>query len=86
MIEHSGSEAALVDGCSLLDNHSCMPLRPLDESFLPQLKRYRRANVQVVTLNVGFGEQTSGYDSVPAFAMPGAAAGDRSSIIETWVP
>src|SRR5260221_10144195 len=35
-----------------------MPLRPLDESFLPQLERYRRANVQVVTLNVGFGEQT----------------------------
>jgi membrane dipeptidase len=40
------------------DNHSCMPLRPLDESFLPQLERYRSANVRVVTLNVGFGEQT----------------------------
>ena len=58
MIEHAGSEVALVDGHLFWDNHSCMPLRPLDESFLPQLERYRRANVQVVTLNIGFGEQT----------------------------
>jgi membrane dipeptidase len=58
MIEYAGSEVALVDGHLFWDNHSCMPLRPLDESFLPQLERYRRANVQVVTLNIGFGEQT----------------------------
>lgn len=36
------------------DNHACMPLRPDDESFLPQLERYRRAGVTVVCLNVGF--------------------------------
>lgn len=36
------------------DNHGCMPLRADDESFLPQLQRYRRAGVHVVTLNVGF--------------------------------
>lgn len=36
------------------DNHGCMPLRPLDESFLPQLQRYRAAGVDVVSLNVGF--------------------------------
>lgn len=36
------------------DNHGCMPLRPGDESFLPQLERYRRAGVNAVTLNVGF--------------------------------
>jgi len=36
------------------DNHACMPLRPRDESFLPQLQRYRAAGVDVVSLNVGF--------------------------------
>lgn len=39
------------------DNHGCMPLRPFDESFLPQLQRYKAAGVDVVSLNVGFGEQ-----------------------------
>jgi membrane dipeptidase len=36
------------------DNHGCMPLRPDDEDFLPQLARYRAAGVDVVSLNVGF--------------------------------
>lgn len=36
------------------DNHGCMPLRPDDETFLPQLARYRSAGVDVVSLNVGF--------------------------------
>jgi membrane dipeptidase len=40
------------------DNHACMPLRPLDESFLPQLERCRRSGFTTVTLNVGFGENT----------------------------
>ena len=40
------------------DNHSCMPLRPGDKSFLPQLHRLRDAGVNAVTLNIGFGEQT----------------------------
>jgi len=35
------------------DNHGCMPLRP-DDSFLPQLERYRQAGVTVASLNVGF--------------------------------
>jgi membrane dipeptidase len=39
------------------DNHGCMPLRPNDDSFLPQLSRYRAAGVDAVFLNVGFGEQ-----------------------------
>ncbi len=39
------------------DNHGCMPLRPQDEEFLPQLERYRAAGVDVAFLNVGFGEQ-----------------------------
>lgn len=36
------------------DDHGCMPLRPDDDSFLPQLDRYKRAGVDVVALNVGF--------------------------------
>jgi membrane dipeptidase len=36
------------------DNHGCMPFRPLDNRFLPQLKRYRKAGFRVVGLNVGF--------------------------------
>lgn len=37
------------------DNHGCMPLRT-DETFLPQLRRYREAGVTVVALNVGFAD------------------------------
>jgi membrane dipeptidase len=47
----------LVAGSLVVDAHGCMPLRPLDESFLPQLERYRDARVDAVFLNVGFGEQ-----------------------------
>jgi membrane dipeptidase len=40
-------------GSSLLwDNHACMPLRPTDQSFLPQLARHRAAGASVVMLNV----------------------------------
>jgi membrane dipeptidase len=40
------------------DNHGCMPVdRPHDTSFLPQLQRYRAAGVDVVTINIGFGDQ-----------------------------
>jgi membrane dipeptidase len=34
------------------DNHACMPLRPDDQSFLPQLARHRAAGATVVVLNV----------------------------------
>jgi membrane dipeptidase len=36
------------------DIHGCMPLRPGDESFLPQLQRYRDAGVDACCLNIGF--------------------------------
>lgn len=39
------------------DNHACMPLRPDDEVFLPQLERLRSTGVTIVSINVGFGEQ-----------------------------
>lgn len=40
------------------DNHACMPIRPADDSFLPQLARARAAGFTVVSINVGFGEST----------------------------
>ncbi len=40
------------------DNHSCMPLRPDDYGFLPQLEDCRAAGVDIITLNVGFGVMT----------------------------
>lgn len=39
------------------DNHTCLPLRPGDEAFLPQLERFRKSGVNVISINVGFGEQ-----------------------------
>lgn len=48
---------ALLDDSLVWDNHGCMPLRPLDESFLPQLARYRAGGVNAVTINIGFGDQ-----------------------------
>jgi len=45
--------AALLRSSIVWDNHGCMPLRA-DDSFLPQLERYRRAGVTVASLNVGF--------------------------------
>lgn len=40
------------------DNHACLPLRADDQTFLPQLDRYRLAGVHALMVNVGFGEQT----------------------------
>lgn len=36
------------------DMHSCMPLRPGDREFLPQLRRFRASGVDVASLNIGF--------------------------------
>jgi membrane dipeptidase len=38
------------------DNHVCLPLRPADFSFVGDLERYRAAGVDVVMVNVGFGQ------------------------------
>jgi len=45
---------ALLRSTLVWDNHGCMPLRT-DTSFLPQLERYRRSGVSVVSLNIGYG-------------------------------
>jgi membrane dipeptidase len=47
-------QVACVLGSGIVwDNHACMPLRPDDESFLPQLARHKSAGVNLVVLNVG---------------------------------
>lgn len=52
----SRTQALLRSGV-VWDNHGCMPLRA-DASFLPQLDRYRKAGVNVASLNVGFADMT----------------------------
>ena len=39
------------------DNHACLPLRPGDETWLASIERHRASGVDVVSLNVGYGEQ-----------------------------
>ena len=48
--------ANLIRSAFIWDNHACMPLRPNDTSFLPQIERARAAGFDAVTLNIGFGE------------------------------
>lgn len=45
----------LLDTALVWDNHACMPLRPGDTNFLPQIERNRLAGVNVVSINVGGG-------------------------------
>ena len=41
------------------DNHACLPMEPhANLRFLPQIERYRRAGVDVVSLNAGYGEMS----------------------------
>ncbi len=44
----------LINNNLVWDNHGCMPLRGHDTAFLPELKRYRDAGFNVVSLNAGF--------------------------------
>jgi membrane dipeptidase len=44
----------LLNRTVLWDNHACMPLRPGDADFLPQLERVRNAAIDVISLNVSF--------------------------------
>ena len=52
-IETTGLLQQVLKDAVVWDNHACMPLRPEDESFLPQLARHRAAGVNLVALNVG---------------------------------
>lgn len=44
----------LLSDALVWDDHLCMPLRPEDESFLPQLQRVKDSGCDVVSLNIGF--------------------------------
>jgi membrane dipeptidase len=59
--------AQLMSRTIVWDNHACMPLRPHDVSFLPQLDRCRSSGVDVLTLNVGF-DRTSIEDHIRMIA------------------
>ena len=41
------------------DNHACLPLRSADDAWLPSIDRHRQSGVDVVSLNVGYGDQGS---------------------------
>lgn len=47
-------------GGLIWDNHACMPLRRGDTAFLDDLAGVREAGIHVLSVNVGFGEQTAG--------------------------
>ena len=58
MIEANSSTARqLIDAVPVWDHHACLPLRPNDPAFLPQLARHKAAGFDAITVNVGFGEQ-----------------------------
>jgi membrane dipeptidase len=42
----------------LWDNHGCLPIRPEDPAFLPQLQRYRAAGFDMAVINIGFGDES----------------------------
>lgn len=52
MISHKTH--SLIDRTVVWDNHACMPLRPGDTSFLPQLERMRKTGIDLVALNISF--------------------------------
>lgn len=45
----------LIDDSLVWDNHACMPMRPGDTSFLPQIERCRQSGIDVVSINVSTG-------------------------------
>ncbi|GMQ80621.1 MAG: membrane dipeptidase [Rhodothermia bacterium] len=61
-------EAASVHTDALVwDNHTCMPLRP-DDSFLPELQRFRDSGVDVASVNVYFDNSIEWHDGVKVLA------------------
>ena len=48
---------ALMDEGVVWDNHACLPLRSADDGWLSAIDRHRESGVDVVSLNVGYGEQ-----------------------------
>jgi membrane dipeptidase len=49
------------------ENHACMPLRPGDTSFLPQLERVRKSGIDLISLNVSY-DVVDPHDAFPVLA------------------
>ncbi len=52
--EISAQTKALLSKTICWENHACMPLRPGDDTFLPQLQRVRDSGINLISLNVSF--------------------------------
>lgn len=66
---HVEDARSLLRDTIVWDNHACMPLRPDDESFLPQLERVRGAGVNILFLNIYFDlyEPAIAFEMLAAF-------------------
>jgi membrane dipeptidase len=58
---------ALLRSTLVWDNHSCMPLRPGDVTFLPQLERVRGSGIDVIFLNISM-DVLDPHDAFPVLA------------------
>ena len=85
VVDETQAARSLIASSLVWDNHGCMPLRPLDEEFLPQLELYRSNGVDVAMLNIGFGEQgvEEHLRMLAHFRRWIAARNDRYLLIET---
>lgn len=54
--EERNDARAILAEALVWDNHACMPLRWNDDRFLPELERFRAMSVDVLCLNIGYGE------------------------------
>lgn len=75
----------LISDTLVWDNHACMPLRPDDEVFLPQIESAHEAGVDVVALNVGYGPLTldSHLRMLASFRRWFTARADRYVLVDT---
>jgi membrane dipeptidase len=53
----SSRARALLDSAVVWDNHGCMPFQA-HADYLPELERYRRAGLNVVSINVGYADKS----------------------------
>lgn len=76
---------AIVEDALVWDNHACMPLRPGDASFLPELDAVRAAGVDVISLNIGCGtmEAEAHLAMMAAFTAWIEARSDRFRLVRS---
>src|SRR3546814_13299618 len=74
-----------VVGGLVWDNHACMPLRRGETEFLRELADVHAAGVDIVTLNVGFGEQRAidHFHMLATFRRWIACHNDKSCLVGT---